>query len=204
MKEPKKKVNYIENEDFAKALMDYKKKVSSAKKNKLPKPQIPSYIGECFLQIAQRLSYSPNFARYSYRDEMVADGVENCLMYFENFNPNAISARTGKKTAGPFQYFTRIILYAFFRRIAKEKKQSYVKAKVTMESSHIFDQLSQEELELIGTDTDHKFTSGSADPYDNISEFIQKFEDDIKKKKEKKLEKNKLKLENAEFDDLSE
>ncbi len=85
-------------------------------------PPVTNYIGECFLKIATHLSYRPNFINYTYRDEMISDGIENCLQYVKNFNP--------EKSKNPFAYFTQIIYYAFLRRIAKEKKQSHIKNKM--------------------------------------------------------------------------
>ena len=117
-----KRKHYINNADFCKALIDYKDSVALAKKEKRPKPMIPNYIGECFMKIAEGLSHKPNFINYTYRDEMVADGIENCLMYFENFDPT--------KSNNAFAYFTQIIYYAFLRRIQKEKKQQATKYKM--------------------------------------------------------------------------
>ena len=111
--------HYVNNADFLAALIEYKKACDEAKKKNKPDPQIPNYIGECFLKIADHLSRKPNFISYSFRDEMIADGIENCLMYFRNFDP--------EKSKNPFAYFTQIIYYAFLRRIMKEKKQLYVK-----------------------------------------------------------------------------
>ena len=119
MKTMTKKTNhYINNADFLKALVDYKQLCDTAEKEKKPEPPIPNYIGECFLKIADHLSRKPNFVSYSFRDEMISDGIENCLMYFKNFDPI--------KSKNPFAYFTQIIYYAFLRRIMKEKKQLYV------------------------------------------------------------------------------
>jgi hypothetical protein len=119
----KKTKHYVNNADFLAALIEYKKQCDEAKKKNKPEPAIPNYIGECFLKIADHLSRKPNFISYSFRDEMIADGIENCLMYFRNFDPD--------KSKNPFAYFTQIIYYAFLRRIMKEKKQLYVKYKAT-------------------------------------------------------------------------
>ena len=119
----KKTKHYVNNADFLAALIEYKRVCDEAKKSKKPEPSIPNYIGECFLKIAEHLSRKPNFISYSFRDEMIADGIENCLMYFRNFDPD--------KSKNPFAYFTQIIYYAFLRRIVKEKKQLYVKYKAT-------------------------------------------------------------------------
>jgi len=113
--------HYINNKDFLKALIDYKELCDVAKEAEVKKPTIPNYIAKCFLQIATRLSYRPNFINYTYKDDMISDGIENCLAYMHNFNP--------EKSQNPFAYFTQIIYYAFLRRIQKEKKQQYVKYK---------------------------------------------------------------------------
>lgn len=113
---------YVNNADFLAAISEYRLKVQHAKENDLPKPQISNYIGECILKIATHLSYKPNFINYSYRDDMISDGIENCIQYIDNFDPS--------KSNNPFAYFTQIIWYAFLRRIAKEKKQSYIKGKL--------------------------------------------------------------------------
>ena len=120
----KKKVtqHYVDNKKFLEAMVIYKDKVSSAKENNRKKPDVTNYIGECFLKIANHLSYRPNFINYTYRDDMISDGIENCLQYMSNFDPN--------KSTNPFAYFTQIIYYAFIRRIQKEKKQQQVKQKL--------------------------------------------------------------------------
>ena len=111
--------HYVNNADFLAALIEHKKNVKAAEEAGLPKPIIPNYIGDCILKIANHLAYKPNFINYSYRDDMVLDGIENCIQYLDNFNPD--------KYSNPFAYFTQIIYYAFLRRITKEKKQSYIK-----------------------------------------------------------------------------
>lgn len=166
--------HYINNEDFLKALVDYKAKCEDAKKNGTKEPPIPNYIGECWMKIAEGLSHKPNFINYTYRDEMISDGIENCLMYFNNFNP--------EKSSNPFAYFTQIIYYAFLRRIQKEKKQLYVKYKATQQAG-ILDEFEMMEFE--------DGTSKQFELYDNISEFIENYEDGRKSKKESKVVKPK-------------
>ena len=122
MKEKSKANHYIDNKEFYAAMIEWKKQVNNNEKSGEPRPPVTDYIGKCFLDIAQHLSYRPNFINYPYRDEMVGDGIENCLMYAHNFDP--------EKSKNPFSYFTQIIYYAFLRRIEKEKKQSYVKYKM--------------------------------------------------------------------------
>lgn len=164
---PKKKREYINNEDFVKALVQYKQDCKDAQTGGLPKPRIPNYIGECFDKIARGLSQKPNFINYTYKDEMIADGVENCLMYFENFDP--------AKSKNPFSYFTTVIWYAFLRRIDKEKKQMYIKCKAT-EQMGILDEYEIQELEEM-SNTPRQF-----ELYDNIAEFIEHFEESKRKK----------------------
>jgi|TARA_Y100001937_G_C7070790_1_gene308269 hypothetical protein len=122
MRRPKKSEHYVNNKDFLAALEDYFIKVKRAEEKGLTKPQIPRYIGECFLKIANHLSYKPNFVNYMFKDDMICDGIENCVRYIHNFNPD--------KSKNPFAYFTQIIYYAFLRRISQEKKQLEIKNKI--------------------------------------------------------------------------
>lgn len=119
-------IHYVNNADFSQAVVDYVKTVQEAKNNNQPLPIVPDYIAGCFLRIAEGLSHKSNFIRYTYREEMVMDAVENCLKAIENYNLEA-ATRTGKPNA--FAYFTQITWYAFLRRIAKEKKQQDIKLK---------------------------------------------------------------------------
>ena len=123
-----KKEHYVNNKEFLAAMVEYKKAVEHAKKKKLDKPPVTDYIGECFLKIANHLSYRPNFINYTYRDDMISDGIENCLQYLDNFNPETSN--------NPFAYFTQIIYYAFVRRIQKEKKQTVIKQRMIAEANY--------------------------------------------------------------------
>ena len=123
--------HYVNNKDFLEALVIWKAKVKRAEENGDPKPQITNYIGSCFLKIANHLSYRPNFVNYMFKDDMICDGVENCVQYIDNFDP--------AKSSNPFAYFTQIIYYAFLRRIQREKKQLEIKNKIIERSG--FDQL---------------------------------------------------------------
>ena len=127
--------HYVDNKKFLEAMVIYREKVNKAKENNRKKPDVTNYIGECFLKIANHLSYRPNFINYTYRDDMISDGIENCLQYMNNFNPD--------KSTNPFAYFTQIIYYAFIRRIQKEKKQQQVKQKMIANAGveNIMDQL---------------------------------------------------------------
>ena len=129
---PKEKPHYINNADFSQAVVDYVKSATEAIEAGNTKPVVTNYIAQCFLKIAEGLSHKVNFVRYTYREEMVMDAVENCLKAIENYNIEA-ATRTGKPNA--FAYFTQISWYAFLRRIEKEKKQQDVKMKFMAEAS---------------------------------------------------------------------
>lgn len=110
------KRHYVNNKDFYQALVDYRKKIESN-----PDAKIPDYIGVCIFKICERLSTKPNFVGYSYRDEMISDGIENCIKSVLSFDP--------ERTNNPFAYFTQIAWNAFIRRINSEKKEQYIKHK---------------------------------------------------------------------------
>ena len=123
-----KSIHYIDNEKFLKEMIIYKRGFDEAKsRDELP-PMISEYLGECFMKIAQRLSFRPNFINYAFKDDMISDGIENCVQYIKNFN--------SEKSSNPFAYFTQIIYYAFLRRIAKEKKQTHVRNKIIENSQY--------------------------------------------------------------------
>ena len=124
----KKSEHYVNNKQLLEALIVYRANVAHAKENDLPKPRITNYLGECFLKIATHLSYKPNFVNYMFRDDMISDGIENCVQYIHNFDP--------EKSRNPFAYFTQIIHYAFLRRIQKEKKQLDIKTKIIEKSGY--------------------------------------------------------------------
>ena len=117
-KKAKEKPHYVDNKKFLQAMIDWRETWP----NEENIPPVTDYIGECFLKIAQHLSFRPNFINYSYKEEMIGDGIENCLQYVNNFDP--------EKSKNPFSYFTQIIYYAFIRRIQKEKKQTHTKHKI--------------------------------------------------------------------------
>ena len=127
----KKSEHYVNNKEFLLALVDFKAECKIAEENGEPKPRINNYIGECFLKIATHLSYKPNFVNYMFREDMICDGIENCVQYIGNFDPS--------KSSNPFAYFTQIIYYAFLRRISKEKRQLEIKNKIITKSG--YDQL---------------------------------------------------------------
>ena len=112
-----KSAHYVDNKKFLQAMIEWHA-ACEAKGEQVP---VTNYIGECFLKIATHLSYRPNFINYTYRDEMISDGIENCLQYVKNFNP--------EKSKNPFAYFTQIIYYAFIRRIQKKKNKGTLEIK---------------------------------------------------------------------------
>ena len=126
-KDPKLAVHYVNNKEFTAAVAEYVAEIKQAKRDKVEKPRMSEYIGECIYKIATRLSTRPNFINYTYRDEMICDAIENCIQYLGNFNT--------EKSDNAFAYVTQICYYAFLRRIQKEKKQVFIKQKQIMESS---------------------------------------------------------------------
>ena len=124
----KKSEHYVNNKELLEALIVYREKVAIAKEKDLPKPRITNYLGSCFLKIATHLSYKPNFVNYMFRDDMISDGIENCVQYIHNFDP--------EKSRNPFAYFTQIIHYAFLRRIQKEKRQMDIRTKIIERSGY--------------------------------------------------------------------
>jgi hypothetical protein len=118
----KRSEHYVNNKEFLAAIVAYKQEIKDAEHLGKPKPRITNYLGECFLKIATHLSYKPNFVNYMFKDDMICDGIENCVQYINNFNP--------EKSSNPFAYFTQIIHYAFLRRIQKEKKQLEIRQKI--------------------------------------------------------------------------
>ena len=174
----RKKQHYVDNEKFLEVMGDYREKFLQAKDDETERPMLPEYAGECFLKIAERLSHRPNFINYAFREEMVSDGIENCVMYAGNFNP--------EKSTNPFAYFTQIIYFAFLRRIEKEKKQLYIKYKTMEEYSSLEDHVDMGEM----SSEDSMAVSAGASPLTadkrvSIQEFIHAFEE--KKRKKKKV-----------------
>ena len=164
----KKTEHYVNNRELLEAMIVYRSKVENSffqKYDRKPtkadrakhwegKPPIPNYLGECFLKIATHLSYKPNFVNYMFREDMISDGIENCVQYIHNFDP--------EKSKNPFAYFTQIIHYAFLRRIQKEKKQLEIKTK-------IIERTGFDEVMVI----DDSLLSGSSSDYNTIKDNIQ-------------------------------
>jgi|TARA_Y100000310_G_scaffold105378_1_gene103831 hypothetical protein len=180
--------HYVNNKDFAAALIDFKIKVEAAEDSNKQRPMITNYIAECFMKIATHLSFRQNFIKYPFREEMVMDGVENCLQYMDNFD--ARKALDLGKTPNPFAYFTRIIWFAFLRRIAKEKKLLYVKYKMT-ERQNIVTSLDKAGYEQDSGSGSNSFTYGDTIKASEWSQeyqdnFVREFEATKRRKKKKK------------------
>ena len=169
----KKKVtqHYVDNKKFLAEMTKFRARVIRAKDSGRKRPMVTNYIGECFLKIANHLAYRPNFINYTFRDDMISDGIENCLQYVSNFDPD--------KSDNPFAYFTQIIYYAFIRRIQKEKKQTIIKQKLIMKSG--LD-------ELVSQETDNQ------DYQNAYADFLRKNMIEVApdKPKEKKVRKKKV------------
>ena len=133
MAKRKRSEHYVNNKEFLAALIRYREDIEIAEIRGNPRPVIPRYIGECFLKIATHLSFKPNFVNYMFKEDMISDGIENCVQYIRNFNP--------EKSQNPFAYFTQIIHYAFLRRIQKEKKHFEIKNKILEKTGYdqVFD-----------------------------------------------------------------
>jgi len=166
-KKKKSSSHYISNEDFLKEMIIWKGAVKEAKESGDPVPPVTSYIAQCFLEIAQNLAKKPNFVNYQFKDDMIGDAVENCLLYCDNFDP--------EKSQNPFSYFTQITYFAFLRRIQKEKKQTYIKYKY-LQSMDVHGDLS-DYLKQMGI---------SEDEADNFNKLEEKTQPKASKKKKKK------------------
>ena len=174
----KKKVtqHYVDNKKFLAEMTKFRAKVIRANETGRKRPMVTNYIGECFLKIANHLAYRPNFINYTFRDDMISDGIENCLQYMDNFNP--------EKSNNPFAYFTQIIYYAFIRRIQKEKKQVIVKQKI-IENADTESFLTQ----LDGDDTQYK---------NQMIEFLKANQGNVVEEPKTKKQKKKAKQKNLE------
>lgn len=149
----KRSDHYVNNKELLEAMIVYRNKCRIAAEKGTTPPPIGNYLGECFLKIATHLSYKPNFVNYMFREDMIGDGIENCVQYIHNFDPD--------KSNNPFAYFTQIIYYAFLRRIQKEKKQLEIKTKIIERTG--YDQVMVVE----------EGASGSASDYNSIKDNIQ-------------------------------
>ena len=171
--------HYVDNKRLYQEMVNYLEAVKAAEEADDPKPRITEYIGECLLKISTRLSTKPNFINYTYRDEMISDGIENCVNYLGNFNP--------EKSTNPFAYFTQIIYYAFLRRIQREKKQLYIKHKA-LESAVVHDEMVTQGSEADGGDHSAYVNLNT----DYMNDFVASFEAKEAEKKALRVKKKGL------------
>lgn len=178
--EPKARPHYVNNKEFGEAVVDYVTKAGIAKEAGQSIPVVPNYVAECFLKIAEGLSHKVNFIRYTYREEMVMDAVENCLRAINNYDPG-VATRTG--TPNAFAYFTQICYFAFLRRIEKEKKQQDIKFKF-IEQSGVEEFIAQ----ALGDDThgEQAFIDSLRERIGKIREKDEKIKEFAKKEKQNK------------------
>jgi len=175
MAEKKKSRPYVNNKEFLEKMIEYRDSIREAEKKGEPRPRVPTYIGSCIMKIATHLSHKPNFINYTFREEMISDGIENCLQYIDNFNP--------EKSNNPFAYFTQIIYFAFIRRIQKEKKHLYTKYKMS-ENANVFDMTSQKQAgDSKSYDDGIKYGEWSQE---YMNDFITQFEENKRKKRIRK------------------
>ena len=163
--------HYVDNKTLYKVMIEYKEAVKDNEESGDDPPRIPDFVGLALLKIANRLSTKPNFINYTFREEMVSDGIENCINYINNFDP--------KKSSNPFAYFTQIIYYAFLRRIQKEKKQLYIKHKA-IQNFQAFD-------EFVDPIDGSRMINNPQIPEttEYMKEFVKNFESKEKDKKKK-------------------
>jgi hypothetical protein len=166
----RKSIHYVDNQKFYREIVAYKQKLAEAEEQGLEEPRIPEYVGECIYKIAEKLSTKPCFINYSYREEMIGDGIENCILYFKDYNVDF--------GQNPFAYFTQIIYYAFLRRIGKEEKNRYTVYK------HFQEMMSSHGSEMFTDSDGNSLTSGPL--YDNINQFMDRFEKKEQAKKDRK------------------
>jgi hypothetical protein len=179
MANKKKNPHYVNNKDLFAAMVEYGIQVKEAEEANEPRPRPSEYIGESIMKIATHLSFKPNFVNYPFVQEMIGDGIENCLQYIDNFNP--------EKSKNPFAYFTQIIYFAFLRRIEKEKKQLYTKYKAT-ERANVLGVTSDTQEHDSQTSYNDDVVSGEWSQQ-HIEKFITDFEESKRTKKLKKDEK---------------
>lgn len=179
----RKSIHYVNNADFSQAVVEYVTVVNEAKESGKQIPIVPDYIAQCFLRIAEGLSHKSNFSRYTYREEMVMDAVENCLKAIENYNLET-ATRTGKPNA--FAYFTQITWYAFLRRIAKEKKQQDIKLKYLTSSG--LETFIEVEGDTLANTVAQQFVDFLKDRIDKVKATDDAVKEFVKKEKRKKRE----------------
>jgi DNA-directed RNA polymerase specialized sigma subunit len=178
--------HYVNNEQFLQEMIAYKNSVKTAIKDSAERPRVPDYIGSCLFKIATHLARKPNFANYTFKEDMISDGVENCLLYIDNFDP--------EKSKNPFAYFTQIIYYAFLRRIQKEKKHMYIKYK-SMENEIVNALIENNGEDLVASHMQGMMHESYSEYF--IRDFIETFEDTKRKKTNARKKKKEVEDANA-------
>jgi len=174
----KKKEHYVDNKQLYSVMSEYKKELHENEQSGVDeKPRITEYLGECFLRIARGLAQRPNFINYTYKDEMISDGVENCIQYCHNFDP--------EKSKNPFSYFTQIIYFAFLRRIEREKKQSYIKHKLTEKLGNMTDLVTLQDHDNVNLEAIQVYMNEN-------STIVADFEEKMKTRRNRNKNKNNL------------
>jgi len=169
--------HYVDNELFFKEMKKWKQQVLDAREVEDPDPPTTDYIGECFLKISENLAWRPNFINYTFRDDLVSDGIENCILYAHNFDP--------EKSKNPFSYFTQIIYFAFLRRIEREKKQSYIKHKLTEKLGNMTDLVTLQDHDNVNLEAIQVYMNEN-------STIVADFEEKMKNRRNRNKNKNNL------------
>jgi DNA-directed RNA polymerase specialized sigma24 family protein len=186
-----KEKHYVNNEHFLEKMVVFRAAVNESKLTNGERPRVPEYIGECMFKIATHLARKPNFANYTFKEDMVSDGIENCLLYIDNFDP--------EKSKNPFAYFTQIIYYAFLRRIQKEKKHLYIKYK-SMDNMIITSLIENNGEEYVTSSLNGLLHDAYSEEF--ISDFINTFEANKDKKIASAKPRKKKKDDVAVFDEF--
>lgn len=187
-KKEKQKDYYVDNKKFAEEYSIWKKRLLQARENGEPDPRITEYLGECILKICTRLTYSPKFYNYTWKDQFITNALENCIRYFDRFDETKISKRTGKLTAGPFSYFTTVAYWAFVRTILTEKNLYRIKQKYISNMSSVISEIRDYDSE----DFDNEYV--------NYLKIL--LDDDFAQYDDKKMGKNKKHVDDLESDDI--
>lgn len=162
--------HYVDNKRLLEELTKHHELVKAAKAEGKKKPRVSNYVGECILLIAKKLCNRPNFMNYPFKEEMIGDGIENCLMYIDNFDPS--------KSSNPFAYITQIIYFAFIRRITKEKRHLYTKHKLIQNSMIHNDHMEQSEW--------NEYVEQNNFENEHMNDFVRAYEETLVKKKKEK------------------
>ena len=176
IRKKKKPIHYVDNKELLKAMVAFRDDVIASRAAEKPKPRIPSYVGECIMKISTHLAFRPNFSKYPFREDMISDGIENCLQYIENFDP--------AKSENPFAYFTQIIYFAFIRRIQKEKKYLYSKHAATQMAE--LGQITSDQQPHDKTQYKHDLNYGEWSQ-EQMLRFMDEFEESKRKRKKRKV-----------------